>query len=566
MSNTPNFDAALDKILADLKPHTCVCEETGESFDITERDIEMLKLLRVPPPTKVWWAYVRQLRAFMAGVDLFRRIASDEQSVVSMYDPESPVPILKPETWHADSFDAMQYGLPADPNRPLFEIWSELSRTVPRPSIQQDAKSVNSEWSVYSLHFKNCYQCGASMDIEDSIYFDFGSGNKHCVDMTFSHRSEWCYECVSCRECSRALFSDGCEQCADITFCLGCKNCSECFGCTNLRNKKFCFLNEQLTKDEYRNRVQKIDLTDSRVVLEWKTKTQDGSWKNAFRRADTQHRSENAVGDDIEDSRNVFGIIVFKSERLYYGVGSGGAMKDSMYFSDVIGLERSYMVCRTFNGYENKMTIGCENCIDVEYSELLTACEHCFGCIGLKHKKFCIFNKQYAEEEYWPLVDAIKTAMLERGEYGEYFPYRVSPFAYNVSFSEIVFPLAPKEAAALGARWYAFPEDASAEALPAEEIPFLLADATDDILNKRFRSNGRVFFFVKPELEFHRTMKVALPRLHPTERRTARFRQAMPLRLEPRNCVRCGKQVMTRVPKSYPAPLYCQQCYEETAI
>lgn len=567
MTKTPLFDAALDKILADLKPHTRVCTETGESFEITARDIEMLKLLRVPPPTKVWWVYIRRMRTYMAGIDLFRRTMPGGENVISMYDAESSALIVPTAYWHSDSFDPMQFGMKLDPARPFFETWKELSDSVPRPAIIQDPKSVNSEWSVYSIAYKNCYQCGTGAENEDCLYADMGWKDKHCSGITSCTGCEWCIDCVLCQNCSRAVSCEGCESCTDVTFCLACKNCTDCFGCTNLRNKKFCFFNEQLTEEEYRKRLADIDLSDSRIFEEWKTRILNTVWKTAFRRTGSQLRSENVFGDDIADCRDVVGITLFNSERLYYGFGVLRG-KDSMYFSSGVDIERCFMTARTDKAYQNRMTNSCENCIDVEYSELLTSCENCFGCIGLRHKKFCIFNTQYTEEEYWPLVDAIKTAMLERGEYGDFFPYVLAPFAYNTSMADLLYPMEKTDALALGSRWYEFSEEMKTAASPVSEVPHRLAATTDDILNKKFRCSvtGRAFAYVRPEIDLYRELGVALPRVHPNHLRAQRARQMHPSILHRRTCDVCGKMVMTRIPPSVTAPLYCQEDYEKAVL
>jgi hypothetical protein len=66
---------------------------------------------------------------------------------------------------------------------------------------------------------------------------------------------------------------------------------------------------------------------------------------------------------------------------------------------------------------------------------------------------------------------------------------------------------------------------------------------------------------VKPELAFHRTMGIALPRIHPTARRKERIQQNFPIYLFPRTCGRCGKAVKTRIPPTSPIPLACEECY-----
>lgn len=56
----------------------------------------------------------------------------------------------------------------------------------------------------------------------------------------------------------------------------------------------------------------------------------------------------------------------------------------------------------------------CNWCIDCGDSHHLTrcfdcnACNDCFGCVGLKHKKFMIYNEQFSEEEYKDQIKSIK--------------------------------------------------------------------------------------------------------------------------------------------------------------
>ena len=64
-------------------------------------------------------------------------------------------------------------------------------------------------------------------------------------------------------------------------------------------------------------------------------------------------------------------------------------------------------------------------------------CENCFGCLGLRKKKFHIYNRSYSEEAYWKRVDEIKCAMLDRGEYGMFFPAEISQGGYQFSMGEM---------------------------------------------------------------------------------------------------------------------------------
>ena len=83
-------------------------------------------------------------------------------------------------------------------------------------------------------------------------------------------------------------------------------------------------------------------------------------------------------------------------------------------------------------------------------------CQDCFGCVGLKNKSYCIFNKQYSKQEYNELVPKIIEHMKKplpnpllggegTSERGEFFPAKYSPYAYNETNAYDYFPLSRKE-------------------------------------------------------------------------------------------------------------------------
>jgi hypothetical protein len=567
MSKTPLFDAALDKILSTLVPHARTCAESGKPFEITEKDVEMCKSLRVPPPTTDWIVGMRQKRSFMGGFDLYRRELPNGKSIVTMYDPESFSKFIPTEEWYSDTFDPMVYGFDARPEEPFFAQWERLARAVPRPALWYDAKSEKSDWSIYYLNVKNGYNCFGTWESEDVTYTDQTGFTKHSSDLSLCYGCEWCYDCVLCKHCASTSFSERCVAGANLLFCLGCQNCNDCFGCSNLRNKKYCFLNEQLTEEACKQKISGIDLTNNHVVEEWRERIKREIWEKAFRPGSSIINSENVEGDDIQDTHDSVGASLYSSERVYHGILEEKA-RDSYNTITGMNLERCVNDNASFDSYECRMTNFCIACMDVEYSEMLTSCEHCFGCHSLKHKKFCIFNKQYTEEEYWKIVDAIKAAMLVRGEYGKFFPQKVNPLAYNGSHAIAIFPMTEAEARKIGMRWYSFTEEQKGEAGPASSIPEKLADTKDEILKQAFRCpvTNRIFRIVKPELEFHREMNLALPRVHPSVRRYGRAAQQFPLYLNQRPCDSCQIIMWTRIPPSHTAPVFCQDCYEKVVI
>lgn len=566
-SRHPRFQAALEAYYTAVAPGERTCQETGTAFQINERDFTFYRSLGMPLPTTAPRTRLRRQRAMVAGFDLFRTTAVDGKPVITMFDSDCPAPVTQTEHWNSDAFDATAYARDYMLGQSFFDQWLTFSRSVPRPAMIQDPKSENSPWALYGEGLKNCYFTYQGMRNVDLEYGDFCVGASSSSDVSVVYHSSECHDCAQMNECSRAIFSEHCEESIDIAFCLSCRNCSDCFGCTNLRNKKFYFLNEQLTEQEYTRRRSEIDLSDASVVQTWKKKIREQIWDQNIRLAGAQFHAERCLGDDLVSCQDVQGVSMFQAERVYNAFGLTDC-KDTIDLTLGLGLERCANLVNTWNGYENKMTINCGECIDLEYSELCTNCEHCFGCIGLERKMFCIFNKQYTEAEYWPLLDQIKTEMLTRGEYGEFFPYRASLWAYNTSHADAQFPLSEAEASALGARWYAFKQEKETEALSLEELPLKLADTSDDILTKAFRCpvTGRAFRFVKPELERHRRLNIALPRVHPTIRRKQRAAQLFWICVFPRTCSQCQKDLMSRIPTDHPSPILCETCYEAKVL
>jgi hypothetical protein len=56
--------------------------------------------------------------------------------------------------------------------------------------------------------------------------------------------------------------------------------------------------------------------------------------------------------------------------------------------------------------------------VDCEYMMYSFDCENCFGCFGIRHKKYHILNKPCgSKEEYFEKVAQIKNDMKKEGSY-----------------------------------------------------------------------------------------------------------------------------------------------------
>lgn len=75
-------------------------------------------------------------------------------------------------------------------------------------------------------------------------------------------------------------------------------------------------------------------------------------------------------------------------------------MKDcfDLTFSD--HAELSYFSSKLLNCYQCYYSFNCDNCQDVWFSRDMVGCSSCIGCIGLRNKKYHIFNKPVTKEEF----------------------------------------------------------------------------------------------------------------------------------------------------------------------
>ena len=105
-------------------------------------------------------------------------------------------------------------------------------------------------------------------------------------------------------------------------------------------------------------------------------------------------------GNHNEDCRNCYLVYAsFSNENSHYSNGLVN-VKDSWDLYKVTKSENCYNSTLCANCYNTHFSYDSDECID---SMFLTSClglKNCLGCVNLRHKKYCIFNKQYTEEEY----------------------------------------------------------------------------------------------------------------------------------------------------------------------
>jgi len=192
---------------------------------------------------------------------------------------------------------------------------------------------------------------------------------------------------------------------------------------------------------------------------------------------------------------------------------------------------------------------------------------HLFGCIGLKHKDYCILNKQYSKDEYFELIPKIIEKMKELGEHGEFFSVSSSPFAYNETVAMEYYSLTQDEVEPKGFKWKKQIDEIPnvEKVIPANRLPDNIKEIPDDVCNWAIEceETGRPFLIVKQELEFYRRMNLSIPHLHPDERHKRRMAFTNPRKLFKRNCDKCDKNIETTYSPERPEIVYCEACYHK---
>ncbi|MDD5623427.1 MAG: hypothetical protein PHI23_01815, partial [Candidatus Peribacteraceae bacterium] len=403
-------------------------------------------------------------------------------------------------------------------------------------------------------------------DNEDCLYGKFVVYCKDCVDCLSVYSSELCYEGVASEQCYGCRSFVNCRNCRNCTMIEDCLGCMDCIGCFGLRAKQHCIFNQQHSAEEYERLSREFSpLSHNNIDVLRK--------KLAELKATLPHphahifASENCTGDSVYNSKNCLNAFDCKQcedcRYLYFSPKT--LCTQDCAFCAPDGDRYCFNVCSTVD-LESSMA-----CFYVWYGSNVyysLECHHnsnIFGCVGLKNQRYCVLNKQYTKDEYEALVSKIIASMRANGEWGEYLPASLSPFAYNETIAQEYFPLTEQEVLQRGWRWREEQEEITkvSKVIAAEKLPDTLAEIPDDILHWPITcaATKRPFQIVKQELDFYRKMHLPIPHLHPDERHRRRVACRNPYKLWTRPCMKCGKEMETTYAPERPEKVYCETCY-----
>lgn len=550
-----------------------ICKQCQRQFEITEDDLQFYdklspvfagKKIQIPSPQFCPECRLQRRFAFRNERKLYHRNCDlTGKKILSIYSPDSPYKVYDRDVWWSDKWDALSYGRDFDFSKTLSEQLKELYTAVPHTALY--ATNVeNSEYTNFVLNQKNCYLIFGAGNNEDCMFGKFVVYCKDAVDCLAVYSCELCYEGIASERCYDCRFFLNCRSCTGCSVIEDCSTCSDCIGCFGLRNKQYCIFNKQYSREEYENLKPEYEFLTSEKITAMKQKL-DELKSNLPHVQSHIFSSENCTGESVYNSRNCFNAFDCKDcedcKYIYFSPKTVYTQDNTFCAPD--GNRFCYNLCSTV-GLENSMTnffvwYGS----NIYYSMDCHHCNDIFACVGLRNQKYCILNKQYSKEDYEQLVAKIIEHMQKTGEWGDYFPFNISPFAYNETIAQESFPLTQDQAAGLGCSWKNEQENVDDEAgfVPPDDI----RQVDDSICNQVLKCevSGRKYKIIPRELAFYRKMKLPIPRIHPDERHYNRLKFHNSYKLWNAKCAKCGADIQTVYsPSSGVAKnVYCEKCY-----
>ncbi len=386
---------------------------------------------------------------------------------------------------------------------------------------------------------------------------------RDCLDCTYSFKLENCYENTYCFNNYATRFALDSRNCLDAWFLYDCRGLKNCFMCWNLRNKEYCIRNQSYTPAGYQAELAKLNLRSWKTLQGLREEWRGHLQTDAVHRARHITNSENCVGNYLDQCSNVTDTFFTERAENCHHLLRNYEAKDCLDCTGLLTGELCYETAQSSQVYNVRYASLSIRCRDSEYLDECVDLADCFGCVGLKKKRFCIFNKQYTQEDYQRVVEKLKQQMSVKGEYGEFLPYSMMYTGYNNSFAQFYFPLEANSAAVRGIPWEET-KTAPASATTADSAPDKVNDY-QAVVGKVLicERTGRPYKLIEQELKFYQQHGVPIPRLHPDERNLERYRQLAGITPRQIECFNCRKPVTTYYAAEFGyQKILCQRCYE----
>jgi len=581
----------------------CESEFTVEvdDFEFYEKMSDSKSEVKIPAPTFCSACRVQRRMAFFNQTNLYKRKCDGTgEMIFSSISEDYSGKVYDTLYWWSDNWDAIEYARDYDFNKTFFEQIKKLSLDVPKFS-RSVLNLVNSDYCAGGANLKDCYLVFNSGDNENCLYGAKLNFSKDSLDNYNLIKSELCSNCFMVRNSYQVHYSQHCNDCQNIYFSRDLRGCSNCFGCVNLNNKSYYIFNKKYTKDEYEKKVKEFDIGSFQTRQAIEKQIKDFYLKYPVKYMNGLNNVD-VSGNYISNSKNVKkSDHIADAENCKYCYSYQIGVKDS-YDCTLFGTNAEMIYETAVSGLGISNLKFCYECYtnnsDLEYCINCMSSSNLFGCVGLRKKQYCIFNKQYTKEEFFPMVEKIKKQMNEMPytdkqgneyKYGEFFPLEFSSFAYNETIAQDYFPLTKKEIVEKGCRWKNVEEKDYKITIEAKDLPDNIKDVSyvaeamrdkdssilKEVIGCATRQEDReqtgcatAFRIVLRELEFYKKMNLSLPRYCPSCRHHERLKYRNPLKLYKRSCMKegCDTEFETTYAPNRPEIVYCGKCYQNEVV
>lgn len=482
--------------------------------------------------------------------------------MISFFDAESPYTVYCKDCWWGDSWDPKDYGQDYDPSRPFMDQLKELFLKVPKAGALQ-VNNENSDYNALLYFSKDTYMSPGCYFVENCFYVRKSQYSRDCAASNGLNKCELVAESTNCDNCYNCHHLLNCRNCSASSYLSNCTSLENSFMCSGMSNKKYCFKNTQYTQEEY----EKIRRDyDSKSITEIDREYHE-FLLTIPQRALNQLNCENSTGDYLQNCKNALDCYdcfeVQDSRHLTECVKIKDSMDLSMHDKDV---ELCYELCT--GGEKSYLTKFSYCAVASPFSEYTYSClylSHGFGCDGFHSRhEYIILNKQYSPEEYTKLRARIiedmraeasvreDRAEAENGNfeaaYGEFFPYSLSPFAYNESVAQDYFPITEELAKQYNIPWKTRPVPAIQS---GPDVHTCIQCA------KQFK-------IITQEKELYSKIGLPLSNKCPECRYLGVMSWKNPKQLYARTCTNCGTDMQSTYAPDRPEIVYCEACYLQT--
>lgn len=545
------------------------CEISWTEFPIYQSDLDFYKKVspifewkkyNIPTPRLCPQERERRRMNFRNERKLYRRKCDATwENIISIYSDDKEYKVYKQNFWRSDKWDPLKYWINFDFSKSFFEQFDKLMKDVPQMNLT-NLRNENSNYCNYLNDSRNCYLACASWSLEDSIYCNRTYEWKNLVDCSFCFRWENSYMNINCEDFYWSKFCRWCKQISNCNYCINCFNSKDCIWSINLVWKQYNIFNQQYTKHEYEVEKNKL-LSEPKYIKNKLLELENNSIKPSLKTTN----SEKTFGNNIKNSKNI--IASFELDRVENAkyCRECANQKNIMDVNNNLNSELEYEIMGFWYNNKVSFTLYSAECVDVYYSAYCQYSKNLFGCIWLRNKEYCIFNKQYSKQEYNKLVSKIIEHMENTWEWGEFFPVSISPWAYNETHANIYYPLEENEAKRL---WYKrmnkeipinIPN--SLKTINAEDLELNIEDIESDLLTKAIicKETKKPYRLIPREINFYKKNNISLPKEHYDLRYLKRSKYTSDTELYLIECNKCKKKTISIYQND--KNTYCKNCY-----